>query len=63
MNGEELQEVDKFIYLGVMISTGGGREEEGVHRVLEGREVWRTMAKSWKDKMLSREVKRELYEG
>ena len=29
VNGEELQEVDKFNYLGVMISTDGGMGEEG----------------------------------
>ena len=32
------------------------------HRVLEGRKVWRTNAKLWKENMISREVKRELYE-
>ena len=62
VNGEELQEVDKFKYLGVMISTDGGMGEELAHRVLEGRKVWGTMAKLWKENMVSREVKRELYE-
>ena len=40
LNGEELQEVDKFKYLRVMISTDGGMGEEVAHRVLEGRKVW-----------------------
>ena len=31
--------MDKFKYLGVMISTDGGMGEEGAHRVLEGRNV------------------------
>ena len=39
VNGEELQEVDKFDYLRVMISTDGGMGEEVAHRVLEGRKV------------------------
>ena len=30
--------------------------------MLEGRKVWGTMAKLWKENMISREVKRELYE-
>ena len=34
---EEMQEVDKFNYLVVMISTDSGMREEGAHRVLEGR--------------------------
>ena len=36
--------------------------EEVAHRVLEGRKVWRTIAKLWKENMVSRVVKRELYE-
>ena len=44
VNGEEMEEVDKFNYLGVMISTDGGMGEEAAQRVLEGRKVWGTMA-------------------
>ena len=32
------------------------------HRVLDGRKVWATVAKLWKENMISREIKRELYE-
>ena len=32
------------------------------HRVLEGIKVWGTMPKLWKENMVSRVVKRELYE-
>ena len=39
VNGEERQEVDKFYYLGVMISTDGGMGWELAHRVLEGRKI------------------------
>ena len=34
VNGEEMQEVDKFNYLGVMISRDNGMGEEVAHRVL-----------------------------
>ena len=51
MNGEEMREVDKYKYLGVMISTDGGMGEEVGHRILEGRKNG-----------ISREVKPELYE-
>ena len=36
LSAEEIQEVDKFNYLGLMISTDGGTGEEGVHRMVEG---------------------------
>ena len=39
VSGEEVQEVDKFNYLGVMISTNDGMGEEVAHRVLEERKV------------------------
>ena len=54
--------VDKFNYRRVVISTYGGMGKGVAHRVLEGRKVWRTIAKLWKTNMISREVKRELYE-
>ena len=40
---EEMQEMDKFNYMGITIRTDGGMEEEVAHRVLEGRKVWGTM--------------------
>ena len=40
VNGEELQEVDKFKYLGVMISMDGGMGDTVAYRVLEGRKLW-----------------------
>ena len=36
LNGEEMQEVDKFYYFGVMISKDCGMGEEVAHMVLEG---------------------------
>ena len=41
VNGEELQEVDKFKYLGVMISMDGGMGDKVAYRVLEGRKLWK----------------------
>ena len=45
-----------------MISTDGGMREEVAHRVLEGRKVWGMMTRLRKENVISREVKRELYE-
>ena len=61
VNGEEMQEGYKFNYLGVMISTNGGMGEEVSHSVLEQRKVWGKLTKLYKENMISREVKRELY--
>ena len=57
-----MQEVNKFKYLGVMISAGNGIEEEVAHRVLDGRKVWRTMGNFLEENIISREAKRELFE-
>ena len=62
VNWEEIQEVDKFNYLIVRISTDSGMGEEVAHRVIEGRKVWGMTEKLLKENMISREVKRELYE-
>ena len=54
--------MDKFNYLGVMISMDDAKGEEVAHKKLEGTKVWGTMTKLWKENMRSREVKRELCE-
>ena len=58
----KMQEVDKFNYLGAMISTDGGMGEEVSHKVIERRKVVGTMAKLRKEEMISREIKQELWE-
>ena len=40
-----------------MINTDGDMGEEVAYRVLEGRKVWGTMAKLWKENVISRGVK------
>ena len=52
-SGEVKQKMDKFSYLGVMISRDGGFGYEVAHRMLEERKVWGTMAKLWKENMMS----------
>ena len=39
VSGEEMQEVNKFNYLGVMISTDGGMGKEVAHRMLQ-KHMW-----------------------
>ena len=38
-----MQDLDKFNYLEVMITTDGGIGGEVVHRMLEGRNIWGTL--------------------
>ena len=52
-----MQEVDRFNYQGVTISMNSGVGEELVNGVLEERKVWGTMARLWKENMMSRKVK------
>ena len=60
MSGKKKKGVDKFKYLVMIITVGGEIGEEVAHRVLEGRMVWGTKAKFWKN-LICRELKRELY--
>ena len=40
VSGEEMQEVDKFNYVGVIISRGCRMRDLVAHRVPEGRKLW-----------------------
>ena len=61
LNREEIQEVDKFNYLKVMMSMEGGIGRKWlIGFSTEGRNGGR--CQNWGENMLSREVKRELYE-
>ena len=62
MSGEEVQEVDKFKYLGLVVRGDGNKGGEEVpHRKTEGRKVWETRVKSCKN-MIYKEIKWMLYE-
>ena len=40
LNGEPLEEVDCFKYLGSQVAADGGCEREVVHRMNEGNKAW-----------------------
>ena len=40
LNGEPLEEVDCFKYLGSQVAADGGCEREVVHRINEGNKAW-----------------------
>ena len=58
-----MHKLEKFKFVGVMIIADRDMGEEEAHRLLEGRKVWGKMVKLWKENVICREVKRELYEG
>ena len=62
LNGEALEEVDKFKYLGSVIAANGGVETDVCHRVIEGYKVLGALKGIMKDRGLGMNVKKVLYE-
>ena len=54
LNGEKMEELDSFGYLGVELSSDGGMEAEWKHRVGEGRKVAGALDNIWKRRKISR---------
>ena len=63
LNGERLEEVDSFKYLGSQIGRGGGVEEDVNFRVGEARKVAGAMKRLWRNEGMGMEAKKVLYEG
>ena len=62
LNGEALEEVDQFKYLGSVIAANGGVEADVSHRVSEGCKVLGAMNGVIRNRGLGMDVKRALYE-
>ena len=62
LNGEMLEEVDQFKYLGSVVAVSGGVEADVRHRVNEGCKVLGAVKKVMKNRGLGTDVKRVLYE-
>ena len=62
MNGEMLEEVDFFMYLGLSAGKNGGVVEEEKSRVNEGAQISCTMNRIWKVRSLGIGVKRMMHE-
>ena len=63
LNGEALEEVDQFKYLGSVIAANDGVEAEVCHRVNEGRKVLSALKEVMKNRGLGMNVKNALYEN
>ena len=62
LNGEALEEVDQFKYLGSVIAANGGVEADVRHRVNEGCKVLGALRGVMKNRGLGMNVKKVLYE-
>ena len=63
LNGEPLEEVDCFKYLGSKVAAHGGCERDVVHRMNEGYRAWGALKTVLSNRGLGRKAKKCLYEG
>ena len=63
LNGEPLEEVDCFKYLGSQLAADGGCERDVVHRMNEGYRAWGELKSVLSNKGLGIKAKKCLYEG
>ena len=62
LNGERMEVVNSFKYLGSCFSSGGGVKEDVSMRVGEGMKTFGAMKRVWSARSVTLNVKRELYE-
>ena len=63
LNGEPLEEVDCFKYLGSQVAAGGGCERDVVYRMNEGYRAWGALKSVLSNRGLGIKAKKCLYEG
>ena len=63
VNGEHLEEVDCFKYLGSQVAVDGGCERDVVHRMNEGYRTWGALKIVLSNRGLGIKTKKCLYEG
>ena len=63
LNGEPLEEVYRFKYLGSQVAADGGCERDVVHRMNEGYRAWGVLKSVLRNRGLGIKAKKCLYEG
>ena len=63
LNGEPLEEVDCFKYLGSQVAADGRCERDVVHRMNEGYRAWGALKSVLSNRGLGIKTKKCLYEG
>ena len=63
LNGEPLEVVDCFKYLGSQVAADGGCERDVVHRMNEGYRAWGALKSVLSNRRMEIKAKKCLYEG
>ena len=63
LNGESLEEVDCFKYLGSQLAADGGCGRDVVHRMNEGYRAWGPLKSVLRNRGLGIKAKKYIYEG
>ena len=63
LNGEPLEDVDCFNYLGSQVAADGGCEMDVVHRMNEGYRAWGALKRLLSNRGLGIKAKMSLFEG
>lgn len=61
VDGNEIQKVDKFIYLGTVISTKDSTQKDIKNRLAKARTAFQKLRNIWRSKQYSRKTKIKLY--
>ena len=63
VNGEELGDVDSFVYLGAKVSTAGGADGDITSRLCKARAVFGKLSGVWKSSILSKSTKIRIFKS
>ena len=63
VNGEELEDVDSFVYLGAKVSIAGGADDDITSRLCKARAVFGKLTGVWKSSILSRSTKIRIFKS
>ena len=63
VNGEELEDVDSFVYLGAKVSTAGGADDDINSRLCKARAVLLKLSGVWKSSILSKSTKIRIFKS
>ena len=60
IDGEEVEDVGKFVYLGATLAKSGGRMRDMENRISKGKNAYRQLSKIWNSNKIKRTTKLKL---
>ena len=63
INGEEVEDIDKFVYLGAPLTKSGGGMGDMENRISKGRNAYRQFSKIWNSNKIKKTTKLKLYKS